>query len=287
MQSRHVLLGSILVLAMSAFAQDSSHTSVSGGVFSGSAHFSAAPLELQGQAVAGAAYSAEEISSMVQTLADGTHITRTGPTRKLYRDSAGRTRTERSLGATVERKQSVDVPVIVEITDPVEHVKYTLDTVNKVAHKQAMEARELQKIATGTALCATPVRPFSSAVTRAGAAAAPSQPSGDDAPQFTHENLESRTMEGLLVEGTRQTTVYPTGSQGNDRPFTTVIESWRSPELKVMVVWTYNDPRSGENTQKLTNIDRSEPDHSLFLPPADYTVVEEKGDFTIKWGSEN
>ena len=54
-----------------------------------------------------------------------------------------------------------------------------------------------------------------------------------------------------------------------------------------MVVWTYNDPRSGENTQKLTNIDRSEPDHSLFLPPADYTVVEEKGDFTIKWGSEN
>jgi uncharacterized membrane protein (UPF0136 family) len=96
MQSRHVLLASILVLAMGAFAQDSSHSSVSGGVFSGSAHFSAAPLELHGQAVAGAPYSAEEISSMVQTLADGTHITRTIPTRKLYRDSAGRTRTERS-----------------------------------------------------------------------------------------------------------------------------------------------------------------------------------------------
>jgi hypothetical protein len=29
--------------------------------------------------------------------------------------------------------------VIVEITDPVERVKYTLDTVNKVAHKQAMD----------------------------------------------------------------------------------------------------------------------------------------------------
>jgi hypothetical protein len=57
-------------------------------------------------------------------------------------------------------------------------------------------------------------------VTRAGAAAAPGQPSGDDAPQFTQENLESRTMEGLLVEGKRDTTVYPTGSQGNDRPIT-------------------------------------------------------------------
>jgi hypothetical protein len=286
MQNRHVLPGSILVLAMGAFAQDSAHTSVSAGVFSGSAHFSAAPLELHGQPAAGAPYSAEEISSMVQTLADGTHITRTGPTRKLCRDSAGRTRTERPLVGSVAGKQSVDVPVIVEITDPVEHVKYTLDTVNKVAHKQAMEARELQKIAAGTALCATPVRPFSSAVARAGAAAAPGRPSGDDAPQFSHEKLESRTMEGLLVEGARDTTVYPTGSQGNDRPITQVSESWRSPELKVMVLWTSNDPRNGENTQKLTNIDRSEPDPSLFVPPADYTVVEEKGDFTIKWGSE-
>jgi len=287
MQYRHVLLGSILVLAMGAFAQDSAHTSVSGGVFSGSAHFSAAPPELYGQTVAGAPYSAEEISSMVQTLADGTHITRTSLTRKLYRDSAGRTRTERSLGGPVTRKQSVDVPVIVEITDPVEHVKYTLDTVNKVAHKQAMAAREPQKVATGTAVCATPVRPFSSAVARAGAASAPGNPAGDDAPQFSHEKLESRTMEGVLVEGTRDTTVYPTGSQGNDRPITQVSESWRSPELKVTVLWTNNDPRNGENTQRLTNIDRSEPDPSLFLPPADYTVVEEKGDFMIKWGSEN
>ena len=287
MQSRHVLLGSILVLAMGAFAQDSAHTSVSAGVFSGSAHFSAAPLELHGQTVAGAPYSAEEISSIVQTLADGTHITRTIPTHKVYRDSAGRTRTERSLGATVERKQSVDVPVIVEITDPVEHVRYTLDTANKVAHKQAMTAREPQRIAARTAPRAAPAGPGSSTVTRAGAAAAPGQPSGDDAPQFSQEKLESRTMEGLLVEGKRDTTVYPTGSQGNDRPITQVNESWWSPELKVMVLWTNNEPRSGESTRKLVNIDRSEPDPSLFLPPADYTVVEEKGDFMIKWGSEN
>ena len=119
-----------------------------------------------------------------------------------------------------------------------------------------------------------------------GAAAAPGQPSSDDAPQFSQEKLESRTMEGLLVEGTRHTTVYPTGSQGNDRPITQVSERWWSPELKVMVLWTSNDPRNGENTQRLSNIDRSEPDPSLFLPPADYTVVEEKGDFTIKWGSD-
>ena len=277
MQSRHVLLGSILVLAMGAFAQDSSHSSVSGGVFSGSAHFSAAPLELHGQTVAGAPYSAEEISSMVQTLADGTHITRTIPTHKVYRDSAGRTRTERSLGATVERKQSVDVPVVVEITDPVEHVKYTLDTVNKVAHKQA---------AARTALRAAPAGPGAPTTARA----VPCPVLNDcarEGPKVAVERLGSRTVEGLLARGERRTTVIPAGFEGNDRPVTVVSENWVSPELKITVLSTVNDPRSGESTRKLVNIDRSEPDPSLFLPPADYTVVEEKGDFMIKWGSEN
>ena len=47
-----------------------------------------------------------------------------------------------------------------------------------------------------------------------------------------------------------------------------------------------NNPRSGEQTLKLININRSEPDPSLFQPPLDYTVVDEKADFAIKWGSQ-
>jgi hypothetical protein len=47
-----------------------------------------------------------------------------------------------------------------------------------------------------------------------------------------------------------------------------------------------SDPRSGEQTQKLINISRSEPDASLFQPPPDYTIVDEKADFTIQWGSQ-
>jgi hypothetical protein len=57
-----------------------------------------------------------------------------------------------------------------------------------------------------------------------------------------------------------------------------VSENWVSPELKITVLSTVNDPRSGESTRKLVNIDRSDPDPSLFIPPADYTVVEEKAD---------
>jgi hypothetical protein len=33
-------------------------------------------------------------------------------------------------------------------------------------------------------------------------------------------------------------------------------------------------------------VNRSEPDPSLFQPPPDYTVIEETGDFTMKWGRE-
>jgi hypothetical protein len=54
----------------------------------------------------------------------------------------------------------------------------------------------------------------------------------------------------------------------------------------VVILSHMNDPRSGEQTLKLININRSEPDPSLFQPPPDYTVVDEKADFTIKWGSQ-
>ena len=66
MQNRYALLGLILSLATTAFAQDTVHTSVSADVFSRSAHFSAAPQFLQGQVVAGSPYSAEETQTTVQ-----------------------------------------------------------------------------------------------------------------------------------------------------------------------------------------------------------------------------
>jgi len=257
MLRRNILLALIPLLATAAFAQDSLTTSANGGVVSGSAHFSAPP---PGQVVAGAPYSAEETNTKVQTLADGTHITHAGPIRKLYRDSAGRTRTEG--------------PVTVEITDPVAHVKYTLDTVRKVAHRQTIGAPRAQMAtrhapAPGTTIAC----PVLNDCARGG-------------PRVTVEKLARQTFEGLLVAGERRTTVIPAGFEGNDRPVTVVSENWVSPELRVTVPSADNDPRHGESTRKLINVDRSEPDPSLFLPPADYTAVEEKGDFTIKWGTE-
>ena len=73
---------------------------------------------------------------------------------------------------------------------------------------------------------------------------------------------------------------------GNDRPIAIIQEYWRSVELKVLVLNKWINPQSGESTEKLINISRSEPEQSLFQPPPDYTIVDEKGSFTIKWGPD-
>jgi hypothetical protein len=269
MQGRYALLG-LLLVAMAASAQDTVHTGASSGGFSASGHFSAAPptLTLRTPVVAGAPFSAEETFTIVQTLADGTHITHARSTRKLYRDSAGRTRTEQPMPGTARAAgQSAEgAPTIAEITDPVARVKYTLDTVGKVAHKQTMEAPKAQM-------------PARRAPTTARAVPCPVlNDCAREGPKVAVERLGSQTVESLLVRGERRTTVIPAGFEGNDRPVTVVSENWVSPELKITVLSTVNDPRSGESTRKLVNIDRSDPDPSLFIPPADYTVVEEKAD---------
>ena len=56
---------------------------------------------------------------------------------------------------------------------------------------------------------------------------------GATGPQMTNEKLGTETIEGVLAEGFRHTTTWPVDSQGNDRPISTVDETWRSRELQV------------------------------------------------------
>jgi len=76
------------------------------------------------------------------------------------------------------------------------------------------------------------------------------------------------------AEGTRYVTTIPAGEIGNEQPIEMVFESWFSPELQTVIMSKHSDPRSGENTYRLTNINRTEPPHSLFEVPSDYTIQE-------------
>jgi hypothetical protein len=90
------------------------------------------------------------------------------------------------------------------------------------------------------------------------------------------ESLGKQVIEGVEVELTRTTLTIPAGEIGNSLPIEVVDETWYSPELQVVVMTKHRDPRSGETTYRLTNINRSEPDRTLFEVPADYTVRENK-----------
>ena len=87
------------------------------------------------------------------------------------------------------------------------------------------------------------------------------------------EELGSRDIEGVMAEGTRRITTIPAGAIGNDRAIETVYERWYSKELQMVVMSKTTDPRFGEQTYRLTNIVRAEPDPSLFSVPTGYKVI--------------
>jgi hypothetical protein len=229
--------------------------------------------------VTGKPYSGEEVSESVQTLADGTHINQTMTLQKIYRDSQGRMRMERPLmhpgmgGPPVP----ADAPMIIDITDPVAHVRYSLDTRGKIAHRWESPTPGIANARGGFAAMLSPSLPT---VTASMPQVIPQ--SDPSRPHSQFEKLDPQTIDGIVVEGRRTTTTYPTGSVGNDREFVTTSEMWTSPELNVMVLISKNsDPRNGEHTQKLINISRDKPDGSLFQLPADYEVAEEKGPVSL------
>lgn len=90
----------------------------------------------------------------------------------------------------------------------------------------------------------------------------------------THtEQLGTQNFEGVDADGTRTTTTIPAGAIGNEQPILIVYERWYSKDLKMIVYSKHSDPRFGEQTYRLTNINRSEPDPSLFTPPPGFKVV--------------
>jgi hypothetical protein len=217
-----------------------------------------------GPVVIGEPYSAEVVYERMQTLADWTHITQKAQSTKQYRDSEGRTRTETSPGGAQ----------IAEIYDSVSGFRYLLDVQNHIAHRFAPPAESTR----GDASYAQTVRADSSAANSAPARGITPTQTPTDRPQSSTESLGSQIIEGVYVEGNKTTTTFPVGSMGNDRPLVRVMESWISHDLKLTVVSKNSDPRMGESTMHLRNINRSQPDPALFGVPPDYQIVDENGD---------
>jgi RNA polymerase sigma factor (sigma-70 family) len=60
----------------------------------------------------------------------------------------------------------------------------------------------------------------------------------------------------------------------SERECLLVTEVWTSTDLKTIVSSKRNDPRMGEQTFRLTNIVRGEPDPSLFAVPSVFKIID-------------
>ena len=254
------------------------------GSFSASIGFGS--RDTGGPVITGASYSGEQVSESVQILADGTRITRKSPgqNQKMFRDFAGRTRTERPMfpGLPATSPNPFRDAVIAVIYDPVAGFRYTLDPINHVAHRQKVQPF-LPPAPRN--LAGAPVPPPRAAPVQAGSATPP--PNGLRR-TISQDSVGTQLINGVQAEGHRTIETIPADAEGNDRPITVVSETWFSPELKLTVLNKRSDPRSGESTVQILNLSRTEPDPFLFTVPPDYSVVDEAGSFTIKVsGSSN
>jgi len=232
------------------------------------------PLE---KSVKGVPYSAEIVTEMNQTLADGNRISRR-TTGRVYRDGEGRIRRE-------EDRQNGTVAI--SIVDGVAGASYRLEPETRIAWKTSSEATtaimkeveakrrdeqhrmEAERAAERSAPAGGEVH----ARTAAPPLPPPPPPPGE-ADIRNAGVLERKTMEGIVVEGRKNTSTIPAGQIGNEQPITITSEEWRSPDLNVLVMTHHTDPRMGESSYRLTNIVRGEPDPSLFQVPAGYTIKE-------------
>ncbi len=230
-----------------------------------------------GAAVSGAPYSAEAVTETTQTLPDGNRIVNKSSS-KIYRDSAGRERREQSLPSFGKAAAGDTAPAMIMISDPVAKVNYSMETHSKTATKMPAPGPFSVSVKAGMVGGAfTRVLP---APALAGGSMGPanqiyfSQGRLVGSPESAQkkEDLGRRTMEGVLVEGTRTTTTIPAGQVGNERPIDIVSERWYSSELQVLVMSKDTDPRMGETTYQLTNVSRVEPVASLFEVPSDYQL---------------
>jgi hypothetical protein len=250
-----IVLCAVTTLLPPAYAQIGSG---GGGAVGGSVSYSFGYSEFI-RGAKGVPFSAQFVSTTVQTLADGTHITNEQK-RFEARDSEGRTRNEAFLPASVAkiRNQPANQPMFITIMDPVsgQHIRLNPE----------------EKIATVNSLA--PIRDRSSQTVPASSSTQPVQ--ARPTVQITREKLGGKTIDGVYAEGTRTTRVYPAGTEGNDRDITVVNERWVCPDLGIEVLSKTSDPRTGDSTTEVHNLDRAEPNPALFQVPGDYKVQQEQ-----------
>ena len=218
--------------------------------------------------VTGQPYSAQATTETTQVLSDGNRIDRK-ETAQVYRDNMGRVRRDLAVNAIGPWSSTGGPQQMVSIFDPVAGVDYMLNLQEKKAYKMVPPPKPP----------AGPAAEMGARVFVAGGGMPGPGPTvafmekGAGAGNRTETSLGTQEIAGVQAQGTRTTETIPAGKIGNEKPIVITDERWYSPDLQVDVMVKHSDPRMGDVVYQLTNINREEPDASLFQVPADYTVV--------------
>lgn len=290
MKSIFGLIAVVLILAAAAFAQTAPVTDktqtiffqkpVAGDQDGADSIFLLSDMDGVGKVVKNAPYTATAVTETTQTLGDGNHIVNT-TTAQLARDSEGRTRREENC-AKVGNLQA-NALKMVTINDPVAKAHYMfmpgdggnpmMTTTDDPAWKHIV-VHQMGGTDTTMQVMGPSVGMGMGMGMGAGMAMHKSGTGSDNAEEensstkVQHESLGTQVIEGVNADGVRDTRTIPAGSIGNEKPIVITSETWTSPDLQMVVLSKRNDPRFGETVYKLTDINRSEPDPSLFQVPA-------------------
>jgi hypothetical protein len=201
-------------------------------------------------AITGLPYSGDRTSERI--LSDGTRMSQS--TVRQFRDSFGRLREEQSgplFGSLT----------IVQILDPVAGVEWVLDPANQVAHRMVLQVKSRAG--------SQSLKPCDSG----GPPTTEKMPNGN---MMTSQPLGSQTIQGIAACGHRNTIIQKDGTPG------LTTENWLSREdIGSILLLKDSNPQSGQNITQLVNLKFSEPDPGLFVPPANYRVVDETEAFTF------
>ena len=274
-------------------------------------------LSRGGKLVKGSPYSAQAVTEITQVLSDGNRIVNKWVA-QVFRDSEGRTRREQSIKAIGAMARGGEPQQAVFINDPVAGTSYSLDPKTQTARKLPpvrFTVHSRAKAKGGQADVVTGYRDEVKKVEIEAGQADKYRIAVESEPQVRRqvesgvalgwldkknqtaktEQLGKQNINGVEAEGTRTTVTIAPGEIGNEQAIEMVSERWFSPELQVFVKIRHVDPRFGENTYQLIDINRAEPARELFEVPAGYKIEEPPahgtkaaiGGTNIKGGSLN
>ncbi|HET9402208.1 MAG TPA: hypothetical protein VFO34_14785 [Candidatus Acidoferrales bacterium] len=202
-----------------------------------------------GRTVTGAPFSATLTVSHTPGEGGGNGIANNS-TGSIVRDTQGRTRRDMQLSGIGPLHAQGTPPHMIFINDPVSHSNYMLNADKKTGEQFSLNGNM------------PPPPPLGMNSGQHGEGGFGARGRGE----VTTQSLGTKTINGVSANGTLITRNTPNGSS--------TVERWFSPDLQTVVSETRTDPRFGTTSMQLTNINRGEPDPSLFSVPSDFTITQ-------------